>query len=109
VTKAALGPLARQLSRPAHGLGLLARPLFGGLLVVDVALHLAEGALALHLLLERLQGLVDVVVADEDLYHRSSKIASVAVSKSGTAGSGPPKEARLISEAPAFVHAGLRV
>jgi hypothetical protein len=31
-------------------------------------LHLAEYALALHLLLERLQGLVDVVVADENLH-----------------------------------------
>ena len=30
-------------------------------------LHFAENALALHLLLERLEGLVDVVVADENL------------------------------------------
>jgi hypothetical protein len=30
-------------------------------------LHLAENALALHLLLERLEGLVDIVVADENL------------------------------------------
>ena len=30
-------------------------------------LHLAENALALHLLLERLEGLIDVVVADENL------------------------------------------
>jgi hypothetical protein len=31
-------------------------------------LHLAENALALHLLLERLEGLVDVVVTDENLH-----------------------------------------
>ena len=31
-------------------------------------LHLAENALALHLLLERLEGLVDVIVADEYLH-----------------------------------------
>ncbi len=31
-------------------------------------LHLAENALALHLLLERLEGLVDVVVANENLH-----------------------------------------
>jgi hypothetical protein len=30
-------------------------------------LHLAENALALHLLLQRLEGLVDIVIADENL------------------------------------------
>ncbi len=34
---------------------------------MDVPLHFAERAFALHLLLQRLQGLVDVVVADENL------------------------------------------
>ena len=32
------------------------------------ALHLAESAFPLHLLFERLQRLVDVVIADENLY-----------------------------------------
>jgi hypothetical protein len=31
-------------------------------------LHLAENAFALHLLLQRLEGLVDVVVTDENLH-----------------------------------------
>ena len=31
-------------------------------------LHLAEDALALHLLLQRPEGLVDIVVADENLH-----------------------------------------
>ncbi len=31
-------------------------------------LHLAEDSLALHLLLERLEGLVDVIVTDENLH-----------------------------------------
>src|SRR5262245_61009608 len=31
-------------------------------------LHLAEDALALHLFLERLEGLIDVVVTDENLH-----------------------------------------
>jgi hypothetical protein len=31
-------------------------------------LHLAEDALALHLLLERLEGLIDVVVTNENLH-----------------------------------------
>jgi hypothetical protein len=35
---------------------------------VAAKLHLAEDALALHLFLERLEGLVDVVVADENLH-----------------------------------------
>src|SRR5262249_14470386 len=62
----ALGLLARQLAGAAHGLGLLAHALLGRLLVVVPQLHLAENALALHFLLERLQGLVDVVVANLD-------------------------------------------
>src|SRR5262245_12961624 len=60
----ALGALARQLARAAHGLGLLAHALLGGFLVVVPELHLPENALALHLLLERLEGLIDVVIAN---------------------------------------------
>ena len=56
--------LARELAGAAHGLGLLAHTLLGGLLVIVPQLHLAEDALALHLLLERLEGLIDVVVSD---------------------------------------------
>src|SRR5262245_47189786 len=43
-------------------------PSFGGLFVVAAELHLAENALALHLLLQRLEGLVDIVVANENLH-----------------------------------------
>src|SRR5262249_44858807 len=46
----------------------LARLLLGGLLIVAAELHLAEDALALHLLLQRLESLVDVVVADKNLH-----------------------------------------
>ena len=60
----ALGALARQLARPPHRFRLLAHALLGGLLVVVAQLHLAEDALALHLLLQRLESLIDVVVAD---------------------------------------------
>jgi hypothetical protein len=35
---------------------------------VTAQLHLAEDALALHLLLERLESLIDIVVADENLH-----------------------------------------
>ena len=37
---------------------------------MHVPLHFAERALALHLLLQRLEGLVDVIVADENLNQR---------------------------------------
>src|SRR5437879_6140258 len=60
----ALGPLAGELAGAAHGLGLLAHALLGGLLVVVPELHLPENALALHLLLQRLEGLIDVVIAN---------------------------------------------
>jgi hypothetical protein len=45
---------------------------------MDVPLHLAERPFALHLLLERLQGLVDVVVADENLNQRNLSCLSLA-------------------------------
>ena len=64
----ALGALARQLAGPANGLRLLARLLLGGLFVVIAKLHLAEDAFALHLLLQRFQRLIDIVVPDDDLH-----------------------------------------
>jgi len=63
----ALRALASQFPRPADGFGLLARLALGGLLEMVAAFHLPEETFALHLLLERLQRLVDVVVADNDL------------------------------------------
>src|SRR5215213_7240896 len=68
----ALQLLAGQLARAAHGLGLFTGLLFGGLFVVPAKLHLAENTLALHLLLQRLEGLVDIVIADENLHAASS-------------------------------------
>src|SRR5215212_6338289 len=64
--------LAGQLARAAHGLGLFAGLLLGGLFVVSAELHLAENTLALHLLLQRLEGLIDIVIADENLHAASS-------------------------------------
>src|SRR5262249_50750977 len=64
----ALHALAGELARPADRFRLLARLLFRGFFVVAAELHLAENALALHLLFQRLEGLVDVIVADENLH-----------------------------------------
>ena len=60
----ALQALAGELAGAANGLGLLAHALLAGFLVVVPELHLPEDALALHLLLERLEGLIDVVIAN---------------------------------------------
>lgn len=62
-----LGALAGQFARTAHGLGFLARLALRGLLEVVTTLHFAEETFTLHLFLERLQRLIDVVIADHDL------------------------------------------
>src|SRR5689334_20387652 len=64
----ALHLLARELAGPADRFRLFPRLFFRGFFVVTAKLHLAENALALHLLLQRLEGLVDVVVANENLH-----------------------------------------
>jgi hypothetical protein len=43
---------------------------------VAAKFHLAENALALHLFLERLEGLIDIIVTDENL-HACSFCSSV--------------------------------
>src|ERR1700716_2456143 len=68
----ALQLLAGELARAAHGFGLFTGLLFGGLFIVTAELHLAENALALHLLLQRLEGLIDIVIANENLHAASS-------------------------------------
>jgi hypothetical protein len=64
----ALHALAGQLAYAANGLGLFAGALLRRLLVVVAHLHFAEDAFTLHLLLERPEGLIDVVIADEYLH-----------------------------------------
>src|SRR5687768_2228346 len=64
----ALGALALQLAEATDRLGLFTGLLFRRLLEVPAQLHLTEHTLALHLLLERAQGLVHVIVAYDDLH-----------------------------------------
>ncbi len=64
----ALHPLALHLAGAADSGGALARALFAGLLVVTAQLHFAIHALTLQLLLERAKGLVDIIVANDDLH-----------------------------------------
>ena len=68
----ALRLLARELPCPADGLGLLAGALLRRLFVIVTELHLAEDAFALHLLLQRPEGLIDIVIANDDLHARHS-------------------------------------
>src|ERR1051325_8951716 len=75
----ALQLLARELARAAHGFGLFAGLLLGGLFVMAAELHLAENPLALHLLLQRLEGLIDIVVANENLHPASSSIGRIEI------------------------------
>ena len=63
----ALGKLARGLAGAAYRFAPLAGALFGGLFVGPSCLHLAEYALSLHLFLKNTKGLVDIVVADDNL------------------------------------------
>ena len=63
----ALCPLAGQLARPPDRFGFLPGFLLGRLLEIGPRLHFAEQALALHLLFQRAQRLLDIIVANGDL------------------------------------------
>src|SRR5271154_7246421 len=73
----ALQFLARKLAGAADRLRLLPCLSFRWFFVMAAKLHLAENALALHLFLQRLEGLVDVVVANENLHASSYFVRSV--------------------------------
>src|SRR5580700_4108048 len=64
----ALDPRALHLAGAANGFRGLTGAALGRLFVMPPQLHLAENPLPLHLLLERLQRLVDIVVTDENLH-----------------------------------------
>src|ERR1700760_223204 len=73
----ALQLLAGQLASAAHGFGLFAGLLLGGVFVMTAELHLAENPLALHLLFQRLEGLIDIVIANENLHPASSSLVGL--------------------------------
>ena len=64
----ALYALALQLAGAADGFGSLAGPALRRLLIVPPQLHLAEDSFPLHLLFERFQRLIYVVIAYEYLH-----------------------------------------
>jgi hypothetical protein len=64
----ALGFLAGKFAGATYGFSLFTGLLFRRLLKIIAQLHFAEDAFALQLLLERLQRLINVIVADENLH-----------------------------------------
>src|SRR6185503_18906609 len=63
----ALQTLALQLAIAADRLSALTGTFFGRFPVVASELHLAEDAFPLHLLFQRFERLIDIVVANDDL------------------------------------------
>jgi hypothetical protein len=88
----ALQFLAGELAGTADCLGLLARLALRGLFIMATKLHFPENALALHLLLEGLERLIDVIVANNYLHEQTFICA--------TKGQSPFKMAGGISEVP---------
>jgi hypothetical protein len=72
----ALGTLARQLTCATDGLGLLPRLLLGRLFVEVTQLHFAENALALKLLFQRSQRLINIIIAN-DYLQRSTALSQL--------------------------------
>jgi len=73
----ALGTLASQLAGASDSFSALAGLLLGRFLKRLTRFHFPEQALALHLLLQRAQSLLNVVIADDDLYYGTSPSGSV--------------------------------
>src|SRR4029077_8418674 len=89
-----LHPLAQHLAVTTHRLRLLAHAPLGRLLIGAPTLHLAEGAFALHLLLEHAQRGVDVVVADEYLHATPSRARNGREAAAGPGRSAAPARRR---------------
>jgi hypothetical protein len=64
------------LSRPPDGLGFLAILSLGRFFVGLAPLHLTEHALALHLPLENLESLIDIVFANKNLQMLSNPVVA---------------------------------
>ncbi len=60
--------LASQLAGAAYGLGLFARTALGRLFIMATQLHFAENTFPLHLFLQGLERLINIVVPNENLH-----------------------------------------
>ena len=66
-----------RLARAADGFRLLAGLALGRFFIRLAALHLTKNALALHLLFEDSQGLIDIVVSNDDLQNVSNLLTAL--------------------------------
>jgi hypothetical protein len=66
-----------RLARAADGFRLLAGLALGRFFIRLAAFHLTKNALALHLLLEDSQGLIDIVVSNDDLQNVSNLLPAL--------------------------------
>jgi len=65
------------LTRAADGFRLLAGLALGRFFIRLAALHLTKNALALHLLLEDSESLIDIVIANDDLQNVSNLLTAL--------------------------------
>src|SRR5262244_3014557 len=72
----ALSLFPGRLARSSDRLGFLARLACGRLFIGLATLHLAKNTLALHLLLQNSQSLIDIVIANEYLQMFSNRAAA---------------------------------
>jgi hypothetical protein len=73
----ALQALALQLTSAPDGFGGFPGAPLRWLFIVPPELHFAEYALALHFLLQGLESLIDIVIANEDLHEKPSPVGGV--------------------------------
>src|SRR5262249_24201205 len=77
----ALGPFPGSLGRASDGFRLLAGLALGRFFIRLAALHLAKDALALHLLFEHPESLIDIVVANEYPQNVSNRGAGAVMTR----------------------------
>ncbi len=75
-----LSPLAGQFTRPAHRLGLFTGPAFRRLFKILPHFHFAEDTFALQFLFQGPKRLINIIVANTDLYQWSSPSISAEFS-----------------------------
>ena len=73
----ALGLFPGSLARTSDGFRLLAGLALGRFFIRLAALHLTKNALALHLLLEDSESLIDIVIANDDLQNVSNLLPAL--------------------------------
>src|ERR1700730_17063112 len=79
----ALQPLAQELAMPPNCFGPFSRPPLRGFLVITAELHFSEYPFALHFFLQGSEGLVNIIVANEDLHGGLSPYTSARLTGPG--------------------------